>query len=84
MRDSSGEPALFLERTYPNDQYDLYIKDFAKERAETLGLSLYEYDNSSSSGIVLRSDRNIAPYEYEDGGVGVTEGVYRVKAKLIV
>lgn len=81
MKDSLGGPALFLERVYPDNQYSLDIKKFAKERAQSLGLKLYEYDDSSE--IILQSDGNISLFEYEDAGVGVTNGVYSVNAKLV-
>jgi hypothetical protein len=94
IKKPDGNPAILLERGYPLDTSieSKTLKDFAKERAEALGLELYEDDHSRDPQVYLESDKiNAAGVEYEDAmykedpadTYKVCDGIYRVGAKKI-
>jgi hypothetical protein len=82
LLDKENRPVLFLEPTYPNPvgSEAKLIREFAQDRALKLGLPIYEHDNE---GEPLHSEGNPAPFEYEDGGIGVTNGSYTISGALI-
>lgn len=81
---------LFLERSYPHS-LDISEKklllDFAKAKAEAMGLELY-VKQSEFPGLIpagsplkdLESNKELqaAPYEYSDGAHGSTKGKYEI------
>jgi hypothetical protein len=81
LLDKENRPVLFLERIYPgaNREEVRLIREFAQDRALKLGLLLYEHGR----GEALHSERNAAPFEYEDAGLGVTSGCYTLSGALI-
>ena len=79
------KPALFLERTYPracSEEQETSIKQMAFERAKELGLELYHY--APKGGAKLISLGSNVPFEYEDGGAGVTNGIYTISAEKVL
>jgi hypothetical protein len=94
IKNPEGKAALLVEPSYPFDTSleAKELKKFAKERADALGLDLYEVGNSKESAVFLNSDKpNAASVEYEDAmfkedpldTYKVCNGVYRVLAKKI-
>jgi hypothetical protein len=77
--DDHNQPVLFFERVYGDQNYTKALKIFATKKAETVGIPLYEVGRDH----ILRSFGNVAPFEYEDGGVGVSTGIYHVNASLL-
>jgi hypothetical protein len=76
----SKEPVLFLEPLYPDQIYLIPIINLAKQKAIAMGVPLYE---ASLEGEQIHSLGCAAPFEYEDAGIGVTEGAYRLCAKRV-
>ncbi|NBO24682.1 MAG: DUF4116 domain-containing protein, partial [Chlamydiae bacterium] len=70
--DKDNKPVLFLERIYPFRQFELAIKELAKQKADQMHVPLFV----NGQGQALYSKGCIAPYEYEDEvvGYGVTDG----------
>jgi|GEM_PF-2955490 len=82
FRNEGGKlvPCLFLERIYPNscsaEQLDA-LNALAMQRAQDLGVELYTINQNvpkERDSVPLQSLGCPAPFEYEDGGVGVSEG----------
>lgn len=84
LLNEDNKPILFLERIYgsDNNQVKTMINDFVKMKATELGCPVYEY--SQLTDVTLHSEGNPAPFEYEDAGLGITNGVYRIRGKLLV
>jgi ankyrin repeat protein len=78
--DSRDRPQLFFERVYGNAKFGKELLAFAKQKAENLGVALFKY---SAAGETLYSRGNFVNIEYEDGGVGITNGIFELKAELI-
>ena len=80
---NDNSPVVFLERSYPDDQTNHLIKEFAKEKARRCSLELYSMGDRTE----LTSFASNAPYEYEDGlfysQIGITNGSYKVFADRI-
>ncbi len=72
-----GEPVLFIERCYPDQMYAKEIKSLVKQKANLMGIPLYEH-GPFQKRLCLKSESCVAPYEYEDAAahVGVTNGRY--------
>ncbi|MCF7806534.1 MAG: hypothetical protein K9M13_02690, partial [Simkaniaceae bacterium] len=79
--DHRKRPALYLERVYPADDPAIRkaFQEVLKEKAKAMGSKLYE----GRGGEVLTSHGNRAPYEYEDGGVGISNGTYSIYAEEV-
>lgn len=98
MKQRSGEPLLLLKHLYyatgvtRQISRDLII-EFAKKRAESIGLPLYQgrAEGGGSTEIISDVPNGVAPYEYEDGNLlpnteaaqGITNGVSLVMADKI-
>ena len=82
-------PVLFLEKTYPDYTFNEEIQKLAKDKAAYLGLPIYrEYcDYECTKGAAeLRSVKNVAPYEYEDGANSefrINNGVYFFQGSIL-
>ncbi len=72
----TGQPVLFIERTYPNlirEQDKALLLALAKQKADYLGLSLYNSIEKEGQGgpIEIISLGSPAPYEYVDATTGI-------------
>jgi hypothetical protein len=77
-----NKPALFFEKIYGGNAYEKDLKSLAKAKAKSMGVSIFE---SQPGGIILHSEGSPAPFEYEDGGIGVAiGGIYRVHAMYLL
>jgi len=76
--DDKNQPVLFFERVYGDQSYTKALASFAAKKAKAARMPLFE----AGDGCTLRSFGNAAPFEYEDGGVGVSNGTYKLNAKL--
>lgn len=94
IKKPDGKVAMLVEQGYPSDTsiQANTLKRFAKERADALGLDLYEVDHSATPQVFLESDvPNAAGVEYEDAmykedpsdTYKVCDGIYKVGAKKI-
>ncbi|MCX6990355.1 MAG: hypothetical protein NTX49_04745, partial [Chlamydiae bacterium] len=93
LREEGGKliPSLFLERIYPSpcpkDQEDA-LNELAIQRARDLGIELYTHNPDLPKAGELASLQSLSspcPFEYEDGGVGVSaNGVYTIRDALRV
>jgi hypothetical protein len=72
-----NQPVLFFERVYGDPSYKVALEAFAAKKAHNMRVPLFE----EGYGHVLRSFGNVAPFEYEDGGVGVSNGQYKINGK---
>ena len=80
---SSQKPVVFLDRIYPYSLPSLLekaIQAYAKEKAFALGLELVSCDLKGMLPYQGRvcSLASSSPYEYADGGEGVTLGVFQI------
>ena len=73
-KDDLDEPVLFLERLYPDEMHRDAIESLAREKASAMGLKLYQF----GPGLKLESLGNVAGVEYEDGGVGISSGAFKI------
>ena len=83
------KPALFLERIYPSllpEEEGKRINALAMQAAAYLGVELYSLNPGLTLGerATLSSLGCLAPYEYEDGGAGLCNGVYHIAASAVV
>jgi hypothetical protein len=79
LYDRDKKPVLFFERVYGDMRYQSALEMYARQKAKSMQLSLF----SAGKGPKLESFGNVAPYEYEDGGVGVSKGVYVISGKAL-
>ncbi len=69
---------LMLDRIIGDQTYKAALAAFAAKKARAVDVPLFE----AGYGHTLQSFGNVAPYEYEDGGIGVSNGTYQLQAKL--
>lgn len=82
-KEGEDKAALFLEKFYPDEKYRGPIEKLAKAKALAMGLELYRAPSGLDDEInyvILRSLGNAAGVEYEDGGVGISDGTFVIKA----
>ena len=85
LLDHNSQPALFIERAYPDERYKQFFIDLALKKAKKMNIQLYKaYVSGESQMLVSLGSR--APFEYEDGaqiGMGVNNGKYAIFANLV-
>jgi hypothetical protein len=83
--ESEGKPVLYQDRIYPHQSpYAEKLQEFAKKRALELGIPLYDSNGPSTPGHRIVSLGSRAPYEYEDGAGGVTNGQFTIHKPHLV
>jgi len=74
--DEADKPSLYMDDPYPYEALEEF-KEFAKERAEEIGLPLYFHGRD----VKLFSKGCAGPYEYSDANFGIQDkGIYEFSA----
>jgi hypothetical protein len=74
------QPVLLFEKVYGVGEMRHQLLDLAIKKAQAMGVPLYESGNLER----LESIGNVAPFEYEDEGLGVyPEGKFIIKARRV-
>jgi len=79
--EKNKKPVLFFERIYPKTaKYGNALKNFAKERAEELGVPLVSKETTTETKYdgSLISYSSKAPYEYCDAAGGIQSGKFEI------
>jgi hypothetical protein len=77
--DKDDRPCVFMEAIYPDDTHRVTLEEEALKIARSLGLELYK-----EGGIhQIESFASKAPFEYEDAGIGISEGIYTIYGQKI-